>query len=305
MAIVRAERLTFHYPRQGTSAPLALNGLDLTLEAGQFIAVLGSTGSGKSTLLQHFNGILQPVSGSLQILEYTFVGGEKQKGLKSLRQRVGLVFQFPEHQLFEETVERDLKFGPLQFGQSEEEAAASARKALRQVGLDDALLQASPFELSGGQIRKVAIATVLSSNPEVVVLDEPTATLDPVSRTELIQLLHRLCREEGKTIVMVTHRLDEVFAYADTFVLMKEGTVTFQGTRSELMSQPEQLEAAGIVIPSTLRFAALVMERTGAAWEELPYDTEAWADWIAARLKDIQNDYDGENGKEDQLCKPK
>ncbi|MCE5169150.1 ATP-binding cassette domain-containing protein [Paenibacillus profundus] len=305
MAIVRAERLTFHYPRQGPSAPLALNGLDLTLEAGQFIAVLGSTGSGKSTLLQHFNGILQPVSGSLQILEYTFVGGEKQKGLKSLRQRVGLVFQFPEHQLFEETVERDLKFGPLQFGQSEEEAAASARKALRQVGLDDALLQASPFELSGGQIRKIAIATVLSSNPEVVVLDEPTATLDPVSRTELIQLLHRLCREEGKTIVMVTHRLDEVFAYADTFVLMKEGTVTFQGTRSELMSQPEQLEAAGIVIPSTLRFAALVMERTGAAWEELPYDIEAWADWIAARLKDIQNDYDGENGKEDQLCKPK
>ncbi|MGG0811178.1 ATP-binding cassette domain-containing protein [Paenibacillus alvei] len=285
MAIITAERVTYRYHGQGVQGAPALDKLQVTFEQGQFIALLGATGSGKSTLLQHLNGILQPTDGKLQVLEYTFQGGTQERGLKELRRRVGLVFQFPEHQLFEDTVERDLLFGPLQFGQSEEEAKTSARKAMRQVGLSDTLLEKSPFELSGGQIRKVAIATVLASNPEVVVLDEPTATLDPVSRTELIELLYKLCKEEGKTVIMVTHRLDELFAYADSFALMKDGRVTFQGTRSELMAQPERLEEAGILLPATMRLAALVMERTGVPKEKLPCSAAEWAEWIKAQME--------------------
>lgn len=287
MAIITAERVTYRYQGQGAHGVPALDGLNVTFDEGQFIALLGSTGSGKSTLLQHLNGILQPTSGSLKVLEFTFQGGTPERGLKELRRRVGLVFQFPEQQLFEETVERDVLFGPLQFGQSEEEAKASARKAMMQVGLSESLLQVSPFELSGGQIRKVAIATVLASNPEIVVLDEPTATLDPVSRAELIELLHKLCKEEGKTIIMVTHRLDELFAYADSFALMKDGQVTFQGTRSQLMAQPERLEEAGILLPATMRLAALVMERSGVPMDQLPCSVEGWTEWLAATLTGV------------------
>lgn len=283
MAIVHAERLTYDYIAQGQPAVHALQDLDFAVGSG-FTVVLGSTGSGKSTLLQHVNGILQPTSGKLQVLEYTFEGGAKQSGLKPLRRRVGLVFQFPEHQLFEETVERDLMFGPIQFGAKPEAAAEAARQALAMVGLPPSVLEASPFELSGGQIRKVAIATVLASDPELLVLDEPTATLDPVSRAELIQLLHGLCAQQGKAVVMVTHRLDEVFAHADRFILMKEGRIAFQGGRQELMRRPEELEAAGIEIPATLRLAALVAEKTGAPLDALPGDPAGWADWIAERL---------------------
>lgn len=283
MAIVHAERLTYDYMTQGQPPVHALQDLDFAVDSG-FTVVLGSTGSGKSTLLQHFNGILQPTSGKLQVLEYTFVGGAKQSGLKPLRRRVGLVFQFPEHQLFEETVERDLMFGPIQFGAKPEAAAEAAQEALAMVGLPSSVLEASPFELSGGQIRKVAIATVLASDPELLVLDEPTATLDPISRAELIRLLHGLCAQQGKAVVMVTHRLDEVFAHADRFILMKEGRIVFQGGRQELMRRPEELEAAGIEIPATLRLAALVAEKTGAPLDTLPADPAGWADWIAERL---------------------
>ncbi len=280
MAIVTCRQLGYRYRDEDSSRAFALHGVNLELEQGLFYAVLGSTGSGKSTLLQHFNGIYQPSEGEIQVLDVTFQAGQKKKGLKELRSRVGLVFQFPEQQLFEETVEKDLMFGPLQFGKSKEAAREAASKALAEVGLSRELLERSPFELSGGQIRKVAIATVLASEPELIVLDEPTATLDPVSRHELIELLQELRRKEGRTVVMVTHRLDEVFCAADRFVLMKEGTITFTGTRQELLESPERLAEAGIVEPQMMTLALEASRRTGLPVAEMPCELDDWTEWL-------------------------
>lgn len=284
MAIVRSEHLSYQYGQHNIHQPLALNEVTFTLEQGLFTAVLGSTGSGKSTLMQHLNGIYQPTKGRLQVYDVTFEGGKKVKGLKPLRSRVGLVFQFPEQQLFEETLEKDLMFGPLQFGKSKEEAHAAAVQALHAVGLSEELLARSPFELSGGQMRKAAIATVLASDPDLLVLDEPTATLDPVSRYELLELLKRLSTEQGKTIVMVTHRLDEVLEAADRFILMKQGELTFQGTREEMLKDPSILQTAGIIMPETMQLAVQMHQLTGVPYKELPSRAEDWADWLAARL---------------------
>ncbi|WP_195573785.1 ATP-binding cassette domain-containing protein [Paenibacillus sp. 1001270B_150601_E10] len=280
MAIITTRNLHYQYRDDDKGRPYALKDVNLELEPGQFYAILGSTGSGKSTLLQHFNGIYQPTEGQIQVLDIIFEAGQKKKGLKGLRSRVGLVFQFPEQQLFEETVEKDLMFGPIQFGSSQEEAREAARTALAEVGLPAELLERSPFELSGGQIRKVAIATVLASKPELLVLDEPTATLDPVSRKELIELLQRLRREEGRTVVMVTHRLDEVFCYADQFVLMKEGTVTFVGSKEQLMDAPERLAEAGIIEPAVMTLALEASRKTGIPAREMPCHLEEWVDWL-------------------------
>lgn len=284
MVIVQSEHISYQYGQHNIHQPLALNDVSFTLEQGLFTAVLGSTGSGKSTLMQHLNGIYQPMKGKLQVYDVTFEGGKKVKGLKHLRSRVGLVFQFPEQQLFEETLEKDLMFGPIQFGKSKEEAHAAAVRALQAVGLSEELLDRSPFELSGGQMRKAAIATVLASDPDLLVLDEPTATLDPVSRYELIGLLKRLSTEQGKTIVMVTHRLDEALEAADRFIFMKQGALTFHGTREELLQEPDILQDAGILMPETMQLALLVHQRTGVPYRELPSRAEDWADWIAARL---------------------
>lgn len=288
MAIVNCRQLHYQYRDDEKERHYALQDVNLSLEAGQFYAILGSTGSGKSTLLQHFNGIYQPTEGAIQVLDVTFEAGKVKKGLRGLRSRVGLVFQFPEQQLFEETVEKDLMFGPIQFGKSNEEARRAAHKALHEVGLPEELLGRSPFELSGGQIRKVAIATVLASEPELLVLDEPTATLDPISRRELIELLQKLRQEEGRTVVMVTHRLDEVFAYADRFVLMKEGAVTFTGTREELLSAPECLAEAGIVEPAVMTLALAASKSTGIPVEDMPCRLDEWTEWIMEHVDVVQ-----------------
>ncbi|MBD8498116.1 ATP-binding cassette domain-containing protein [Paenibacillus arenosi] len=262
MAIVSSEKLSYQYEANGRSEqPFAIKDISFEWEQGQFYAILGSAGSGKSTLLQHVNGIFQPTTGRLRVLDVTFEAGIKQKGLKPLRKRVGLVFQFPEQQLFADTVEQDLMFGPLQFGMSEQEARQAALEALRTVGLPEAVLTMNPFQLSGGQMRKAAIAAVLASNPDLLVLDEPTATLDPISRIELLDLLHRLTIEQGKTVAVVTHRLDEVLPVASHYMLMQAGRLVFQGIRTELLAQPLQLQDAGIVLPAALRLGQLIGER--------------------------------------------
>ncbi|MGZ9586383.1 ATP-binding cassette domain-containing protein [Paenibacillus marinisediminis] len=292
MAIVHGQNISYQYPQQGIGQQYALNHVNLQIEEGLFTAVLGATGSGKSTLMQHFNGIYQPTDGRLQVFDVVFNGGQRVKGLKPLRSRVGLVFQFPEQQLFEETLEKDLMFGPLQFGMSKEAAREAALEALREVGLSEELLSRSPFELSGGQMRKAAIATVLASNPEMLVLDEPTATLDPVSRNELIELLKRLCVDHGKTIVMVTHRLDEVLEHADRFILMKQGTVSFEGTRQELLDKAEVLSGADIELPSAIKLAQQIQELSGISITDLPCSVDQWVDWFMQRM----NSSNSENG---------
>lgn len=231
----------------------ALNQVDLTFNDGKMIAIIGHTGSGKSTLVQHMNALLLPSSGEVQVGDYVILPS-KNKGLKQLRKRVGLVFQFPEYQLFENTVEKDIIFGPKNFGVSEEECAQIAKKVIKQVGLDESFLELSPFELSGGQKRRVAIAGILAMDPEVLVLDEPTAGLDPSGAKEMLELFVSLNRQ-GKTILIVTHEMDYVLEYCEECVVMKDGNVVFQGTPNSLFANDEILEKCELDCPSSFEFA--------------------------------------------------
>ncbi|AZK44923.1 energy-coupling factor transporter ATPase [Paenibacillus lentus] len=230
----------------------ALEGVNLDIPPGTFTGIAGTTGSGKSTLLQHFNGILRPTEGRVRILDVVVNAREKAPKMSELRRRVGLVFQFPEQQLFEDTVEKDLCFGPLNFGMSLAEARERARWALDLLGLDESLLSRNPFHLSGGQMRKVAIASVLAMDPEVIALDEPTATLDPQSRAELAALLSKLHREQGKTVIVVTHRMEELLPYVDGWIIMKSGRTLFQGTTDALVRESAVLEQEGLALPECI-----------------------------------------------------
>lgn len=274
------DRVEYSYEAKTMWQQAALSGVNLELAEGQFTAIAGASGSGKSTLLQMFNGILRPTAGTVQVLDATLRSDVKPKGLRELRKRVGLVFQFPEHQLFEDTVEKDLIFGPLNFGMSLEQAKQQARRALNLLGLEEGLLERSPFHLSGGQMRKVAIASVLAAEPDVVVLDEPTATLDPVSRLELIELLSKLCHEEGKTIIMVTHRMDEVLPYADHWVVMKQGGSIFEGSPKELVQNAARLEEEGLSLPESVHCWKALADHFGLGDEKPCFTPEA----VAARL---------------------
>ncbi|AWB43239.1 ABC transporter ATP-binding protein [Paenibacillus sp. CAA11] len=266
----------------------ALQDVNLELAEGCLNAIAGASGSGKSTLLQLLNGILKPTGGRLQVLDVELAAGVKPPKLRELRRRVGLVFQFPEHQLFEDTVEKDLCFGPLNFGLSEAEAKDRARQALSRLGLGSELLPRSPFHLSGGQMRKVAIASVLAMDPDVLVLDEPTATLDPVSRHELIQLLSRLCREEGKTVIVVTHRLEEMLPFADRWVMMKEGRCRFQGTSAQLVQEAPQLEAEGFTLPDCIHIWRRLAAAYGLEQEEPCFSAGELAGRIRQLLEEEQ-----------------
>ncbi|MGL4374761.1 MAG: energy-coupling factor transporter ATPase, partial [Turicibacter sp.] len=188
----------------------AIFDIDFEVKTNEFVAIIGHTGSGKSTLIQHMNGLLKPTQGKIIIGEHKICADEKNKNLKSVRQHVGLVFQFPEYQLFEETVEKDIMFGPMNYGVSEEEARIRAKETIDIVGLDESILEQSPFHLSGGQMRRVAIAGILAMNPDILVLDEPTAGLDPQGQKEMMTIFKELHEVHHKTIILVTHDMDLV-----------------------------------------------------------------------------------------------
>ncbi|EGG34349.1 ABC transporter, ATP-binding protein [Paenibacillus sp. HGF5] len=266
------------------SPVLGLDGLNLELEEGRMIAVLGAPGSGKSTLLQHMNGLIRADDGLIRILDFRLESGDGKKIPAGLRQRVGLVFQYPEQQLFEDTVEKDLLFGPLNFGRSPAEAAEAVRRAASFVGLDEELLGQSPFKLSSGQMRKAAVAAVLAADPDILALDEPTASLDPASREDLMQRLHRLTRTQGKTVLVVTHRLEEIVAFADEFVVIKDGKVLFQGTAGELVHRQEVLEQGGLMAPSSVRMAGMLAAQLELEPAEMLPDAAALAEWYAELL---------------------
>jgi energy-coupling factor transport system ATP-binding protein len=282
-------QVSYEYDAKSMWSQAALQGVDLHIEAGKLAAIVGATGSGKSTLLQMFNGILKPSSGTVQVLDVTMVAGEKSPKLQQLRKRVGLVFQFPEQQLFEDTVEKDLCFGPMNFGFSLEEAKERARVSMERMGLDLELLSRNPFQLSGGQMRKVAIASVLAMDPDILVLDEPTATLDPVSRAELIQLLYRLCRDEGRTVIIVTHRMDELLPFADQWMVLHEGRTVFEGTVKAFVEQADQMERYGIVVPQSIKYWRALSDKFGWSGEEPCLSAEAMSNRIAqyVNLEDI------------------
>ena len=231
----------------------ALQGINLEIAEGKMTAIIGETGSGKSTLVQHLNALLLPDAGTIRILDRTITAGEKPKKLKSLRGQVGLVFQFPEYQLFEETVIKDVAFGPKNFGVSEEEALKKADQALKLVGLGEEFHEKSPLELSGGQKRRVAIAGILAMDPQVLVLDEPTAGLDPSGTKAMMRLFERLNKELHKTVLIVTHDMEQVFSYCDDVVIVSDGKIRIHGPAKKFFEDSRLCLSMKILPPALIR----------------------------------------------------
>ena len=262
----------------------ALYDIDLTLKEGNITAVIGQTGSGKSTLVQHLNALLLPSSGTVYVLDRKIEAGTRPKGLKSLRKDVGLVFQFPEYQLFEETILKDVSFGPKNFGVSEEEAEKKSLEVLKLVGIDPSYAERSPLELSGGQKRRVAIAGILAMDPSVLVLDEPTAGLDPQGTVEMMKLFKRLNRDMHKTILIVTHDMEQVYNYCDEVVVMEHGKVKLQQSVDEFFSHPEQCIELHILPPDIIRMKTMLKEKGFKIGDEIR-DVQALAKCIARQVK--------------------
>lgn len=249
------EKVSYEYSPNSPFAHHALTDVTCEIKKGRLTAIVGETGSGKSTMVQHLNALLLPSKGTVDILGYKLKSNEKAKGLKALRAKVGLVFQFPEMQLFEEDIYKDVSFGPKNFGFSQEEIDKSVQTALHLVGIDKDLWERSPLNLSGGQKRRVAIAGVLASNPEVIVLDEPTAGLDPQGSKEMMELFLKLKNEHNKTVVMVTHDLEHVLKYADDVIQLRDGKVIYEGNKDGFF---DQLSLEEFILPKPLKLKKLL-----------------------------------------------
>ena len=251
---VKIKGLSHLYMEKTPFERLALNDVSLELKSGSFTAIIGHTGSGKSTLVQHLNGLIKPTQGTLQIGSHLIEAGKKIERVKELRRDVGLVFQYPEHQLFEENVEKEIMFGPQNFGISATEAKQRAVNFIKVVGLDESYLEKSPFELSGGQMRRVAIASVLASDPKLLVLDEPTAGLDPKGQREMMEMFLRYHQDKQLTTVLITHQMLDAALFADQIVVMDQGTIVMMDEPSKVFAQRELLRSLGLDIPNTLQF---------------------------------------------------
>lgn len=258
----------------------ALYDINFDIKDGQFLAIVGHTGSGKSTLIQHMNGLLKPSSGSITIGEKVIKPDEKNKGLKEIRQYAGLVFQFPEYQLFEETVEKDIMFGPMNYGVSEEEAKVRAHDVIKMVGLDESVLSQSPFNLSGGQMRRVAIAGILAMNPDVLVLDEPTAGLDPQGQHEMMEMFNTLHKQYHKTIILVTHDMNLVAEYAEEMIVMHRGEMKFKGAPQQVFKEVDALRECGIILPIAAQNYHELANKIGLSVGNLPLTTDEFVKQI-------------------------
>ncbi|NLW17330.1 MAG: energy-coupling factor transporter ATPase [Firmicutes bacterium] len=238
----------------------ALDNISLTIGAGEFIGIIGPTGSGKSTLVQHFNGLMHPSQGEVLVDGQNLA--DRKTDLRAVRQRVGLIFQYPEHQLFEETVFADVAFGPKNQGVPEEELPERVHEALSLVGLDpDTIVDRSPFELSGGQMRRVAIAGVLAMRPQVLVLDEPTAGLDPQARDELLNQLQQLHSRSGMTIILVSHSMEDIARVATRLIVLHRGRIIADGTPREVFAQAKMLMDVGLGVPQVTELMLALRER--------------------------------------------
>ena len=244
---IKINHLTHIYNPGTAFEKKALDDVSLEIPKGQFVGLIGHTGSGKSTLIQHLNGIISPTSGEI-LLDGENIHKDKAK-LKEVRRRIGLAFQYPEYQLFEMTVYKDVAFGPTNMGLSPEEIHESVLSALQTVGLSEEVYEKSPFELSGGQKRRVAIAGVLAMNPEVLILDEPTAGLDPRGRDEILQAIKELHEKRGITVVLVSHSMEDVAKLVDRIIVMHRGKAAMEGTPREIFSHVEELEQMGLAAP--------------------------------------------------------
>ncbi|HLR20663.1 MAG TPA: energy-coupling factor transporter ATPase [Tissierellaceae bacterium] len=251
--IIEIEDLEYIYNPNTPFEKKALDNINLEIEEGEFIGLIGHTGSGKSTLVQHLNSLMKSTSGNI-IIDGTNINDENTN-LKEIRQKVGLVFQYPEYQLFEENIYKDIAFGPKNLGLSEEEVYNRVKESMEIVKLDyETLKDRSPFELSGGQKRKVAIAGVIAMKPKVLILDEPTAGLDPKGRDEILNEIHQMFLSQGITIILVSHNMEDIARLVDRILVMDQGKIAMDGTAEEVFKQSDRLESIGLGVPQITRF---------------------------------------------------
>lgn len=269
---IALENVSFTYQEGTPLASTALSDVSLTIEDGSYTALIGHTGSGKSTILQLLNGLLVPSQGSVRVFDTLITSTSKNKDIRQIRKQVGLVFQFAENQIFEETVLKDVAFGPQNFGVSEEDAEQIAREKLALVGIDESLFDRSPFKLSGGQMRRVAIAGILAMEPAILVLDEPTAGLDPLGRKELMNLFKKL-HQSGMTIVLVTHLMDDVAEYANQVYVMEKGHLVKGGKPSDVFQDVVFMEEVQLGVPKITAFCKRLADR-GVSFKRLPIKIE-------------------------------
>lgn len=258
MSTIKLESLSHVYSRGTPFEKTALGSVELEIPSGQFVGLIGHTGSGKSTLIQHMNGLLKP-SGGRVLLNGEDIFGSKES-LRLARFRVGLVFQYPEYQLFEETVYRDIAFGPKNMKLTEEEIDSHVREAAGFAGISEELFERSPLELSGGQKRRIAIAGVIAMRPEILILDEPSAGLDPAGRESILANIVEYHERTGSTVILVSHNMDEVARIADRLIVMHDGSVAMDGTPEEVFSHPEELKTMGLTIPQSAEISHKLRE---------------------------------------------
>lgn len=277
------ENVSYTYQLKTPFAHQALNNISFHIPMGTFVAIVGHTGSGKSTLIQHLNGLVPPTEGKVKIGDYTLTNNEKPKNMKELRSRVGVVFQYPEHQLFEETVEKDIAFGPANFDVPEDEIKRRIKEIMPQVGLADKFLERSPFDLSGGQMRRVAIAGVLAVQPEVLVLDEPTAGLDPRGQKEIMDMFHHLHKQQELTTILVTHSMEDALKYADHVMILNNGTLYMEGKPIDVFTQKEALQKVNLDVPEVIHFLQQFEQKFE---KRIPYEYQSMTE-IAHSIRDV------------------
>ncbi|AOV06546.1 energy-coupling factor ABC transporter ATP-binding protein [Sporosarcina ureilytica] len=278
---ISLQQVGYLYGKDTPFEKRALHGVEATIPSGSYTAIIGHTGSGKSTLLMHLNGLLKPSEGIVKVGDVAIHAKTKGKELREIRRHVGIVFQFPEHQLFEETVLKDIMFGPLNFGVSEEVAEKRAYELIKLLGLPEDVASKSPFDLSGGQMRRVAIAGVLAFNPSILILDEPTAGLDPRGRKEIMELFHYLHKKENLTTILVTHSMDDAARYADHVIVMHDGTSVMTGSPTEIFGNEEQLLAYRLGLPKTVKFQRDIEKLIDRSLPEIALTDEQLAKMIA------------------------
>ena len=284
---IKIENLVHVYMPKSPFEKVALNNVNIEINEGEFVALIGHTGSGKSTLIQHMNGLLKPTSGRI------VVDGEDitKDGVKltDIRKKVGLVFQYPEYQLFEETIEKDIEFGPSNLGLSDDEITKRVKKSMEMVGLDyDTYRNKSPFDLSGGQKRRVAIAGVIAMEPKVLILDEPTAGLDPKGRDDILEQIKVLHDEYKMTIILVSHSMEDVGKLAERIIVMNKGEVALEGTPAKVFKEVETLENIGLAVPQ-LTYLMRELKRRGFNVSDEIYTIKQGKEELLRILKEVKS----------------
>lgn len=284
MPAIEFKQVGFTYQPNTPFAVEALTDINFTIDRGSFTAIVGHTGSGKSTIIQLVDGLLKPTQGQIVIDKQVIDAGATNAQLGQIRQHIGFVFQFPESQLFEESVIKDIAFGPQNFGKTQEQAFDLAREVMALVGLDDSLAERSPFDLSGGQMRRVAIAGVLAMKPQILILDEPTAGLDPRGQRETMQLFNKLNREDHVTVILVTHQMEDAAQYADQVIVMNGGQLVKTAHPSEVFADPDWLLQNHLAVPKTTQMA-YQLAKGGFHFDPYPLTVDQLANQVADQLE--------------------